>query len=67
MLLHLTLPWEHRAVPRREELPWLALLLFDEQESPEIKIKRLTVFLRDRNLTRVLSAFLLDNLADRLL
>jgi hypothetical protein len=42
-----TLPWEHLAVPKRKDIPWLALLLFDEQESPEIKIKRLDEMKKD--------------------
>jgi hypothetical protein len=42
-----TLPWEHRAVPERKDIPWLALLLFDEQEGPEVKSKRLDELKKD--------------------
>ena len=33
-----TLPWERHANKNNKELPWLALLLFDETEVPEKKI-----------------------------
>ncbi len=36
-----TLPWEYRAISGREEIPWLALLLFDEDENPKVDIKTL--------------------------
>lgn len=33
-----TLPWERVADPAREDVPWLALLLFDEEERPDPKV-----------------------------
>lgn len=33
-----TLPWERLANPNDEEVPWLALLMFDEDQIPEKKI-----------------------------
>jgi hypothetical protein len=32
-----TLPWERHALATNKDLPWLALLLFDENETPEKK------------------------------
>jgi hypothetical protein len=34
ILNHSTLPWQEKADPGREDLPWLALLLFDESDVP---------------------------------
>ncbi len=39
-----TLPWERHALATKKDLPWLALLLFDEDETPEkktVKVKDL--------------------------
>ncbi|WP_287277653.1 MULTISPECIES: hypothetical protein [unclassified Okeania] len=33
-----TLPWERMAIANNNNIPWLALLLFDEEEKPEPKI-----------------------------
>jgi hypothetical protein len=33
-----TLPWERQADPAREDVPWLALLLFEDQEKPTPQI-----------------------------
>ncbi|GAA4727131.1 DUF6603 domain-containing protein [Phytohabitans rumicis] len=35
VLNHSTLPWQDTADPSRDDLPWLALLLFDETDAPE--------------------------------
>ena len=34
ILSHSTLPWQETADPNRDDLPWLALLLFDETDLP---------------------------------
>lgn len=39
ILNHSTLPWQENADPNRDDLPWLALLLFDETDLP---VPRLT-------------------------
>ncbi|GHO90555.1 hypothetical protein KSF_006030 [Reticulibacter mediterranei] len=36
-----TLPWERQADPTREDVPWLALLLFEDQGKPESQIVQL--------------------------
>lgn len=38
MLNHSTLPWQETADPNRDDLPWLALLLFDETDLPIPKV-----------------------------
>jgi hypothetical protein len=35
ILNHSTLPWQETADPNRDDLPWLALLLFDDQDLPQ--------------------------------
>ncbi|HEV2784245.1 MAG TPA: DUF6603 domain-containing protein [Actinophytocola sp.] len=35
ILNHSTLPWQETADPDRDDLPWLALLLFDDQDLPQ--------------------------------
>jgi hypothetical protein len=37
-----TLPWERQADPAREDVPWLALLLFEDQEKPEAQVVQLS-------------------------
>jgi hypothetical protein len=44
-----TLPWERQAVTTNKNIPWLALLLFEEEEKPEPKIITLKELLKELN------------------